>query len=373
MPRFGATERVLHWVHATGFFAMLATGLLLYLPSLAASIGDRPTVKAAHLGVALAWLTALALVTLTGDRPALRRTRRDLEHYLDDDVRWLRGAKVPQGRFNAGQKSHAVVQAALAALFVLSGVLLWLGERDTAFRLPGTVALHDVAMYLAVALVLGHLFLSLLWPTTRPALRGIVRGTVRADWAARHHAAWTPATAPPARRPRPAARVRVLALVVLALGAAAIVFVVDDSLSGGDPSAPGPSAAGTTGLALDPGPDVLAGQAQQAADAGRLPDAIALMGRAADKAPQRADLRAALGLLLARSGDLATAQAQLQRAVRLDPSSPDPHLVLGSVEIDAGDRAGGRREVRTYLRLAPRGQNAALARKLLRRRAGATP
>ena len=32
LRRFGRTERSLHWVHATGFLAMLATGLVLYLP-----------------------------------------------------------------------------------------------------------------------------------------------------------------------------------------------------------------------------------------------------------------------------------------------------------------------------------------------------
>ncbi len=33
VKRFSRTERALHWVHAIGFFVLLATGLVLYLPA----------------------------------------------------------------------------------------------------------------------------------------------------------------------------------------------------------------------------------------------------------------------------------------------------------------------------------------------------
>ena len=72
VPRFGGTERALHWVHAAAFFALLGTGLVLYLPSLAAHVGNRPLVKAVHLGVAAGWLTALGVIALAGDRRAWR-------------------------------------------------------------------------------------------------------------------------------------------------------------------------------------------------------------------------------------------------------------------------------------------------------------
>ena len=134
---------------------MFATGLVLYMPALAQLFSSRPIVKGIHLVAAVAWLTALALVALLGDRRALRRTRRELERFDADDLRWLRRRPAPQGRFNAGQKAHAIVQAALALLFTVSGALLWLGERNTDLRLPGTIALHDASMVVAGALVAG--------------------------------------------------------------------------------------------------------------------------------------------------------------------------------------------------------------------------
>jgi formate dehydrogenase subunit gamma len=358
VPRFGRTERVLHWVHAAGFFGMLASGLVLFLPSLSAAVGDRPTVKAVHLGVAAAWLTALALVSVGGDRRALRRTRREIEAFRDDDVRWLRGGKAAQGRFNAGQKSHTVAQAALAALFVLSGALLWLGERGAAFRLPGTVALHDAATFFASVLVLGHLFLSLVWPATRPALRGIVSGSVPADWARRHHAAWRPASPEPARgidRRRLAA-----CAAILVLGGAGTVLLARSSL---EPAAQRRLAAEPP---LRPGADTLAIQAQAAVQAGQLPEAAAYLQQAIRQAPRRASLHVALGDALAQAGDLPRAEAELERAVALAPQAADAHLLLGAIRVSDGRRAAGRAELRTALRLAPSGANAAQARRLLR-------
>ena len=76
--RFSRTERAVHWIHATAFFALLGSGLVLYLPSLAA-VGNRPLVKAVHIDVAIAWAVALALVVVLGDRPGLRRTARELD------------------------------------------------------------------------------------------------------------------------------------------------------------------------------------------------------------------------------------------------------------------------------------------------------
>ncbi|MEJ7893856.1 MAG: cytochrome b/b6 domain-containing protein [Solirubrobacteraceae bacterium] len=190
--RFDRTERAVHWIHAVAFFGMLATGLALYLPALSGAIGRRDLVRDLHLIVAIGWMVALLAVCLGGNRHSLRRALAEIEVFDRDDLRWLRGRRAPQGRFNAGQKLHAVLQTAFAVLFTVSGVLLWLGERNTTFRLSGTVVLHDALTFLALLFVVGHLYLALLHPSTRPALRGIVRGTVRRDWAAEHHARWRP-------------------------------------------------------------------------------------------------------------------------------------------------------------------------------------
>jgi formate dehydrogenase subunit gamma len=191
--RFSRTERVLHWANALGFFTLLGSGLVLYLPSLAVAVGRRPLVKDIHFWSGIGWVVLLCLVVLAGDRRGILRTARELDRFDRDDLRFLLARRpAPQGRFNAGQKLNAALTAAFTLLFFVSGMLLWLGERDTRFRLESTVILHDGLMYAALVLLAGHLYLALFHPATRHALRGITLGTVREDWARRHHAKWAP-------------------------------------------------------------------------------------------------------------------------------------------------------------------------------------
>jgi len=182
VTRFSRSERTFHWVNATFFLYLLGTGLILFLPRFSRLVGRRPLIKDLHFWGGLGWIAALALIALLGDTRGLWRTLRELE-------------TLDHRRFNPGQKVNAILNAAITVLFVISGLLLWLGERDTRFRLQNTVTLHDTLMYAALALLAGHLYLAVIHPATRHALRGMTRGTVSEEWARRHHPRWE--VAPP--------------------------------------------------------------------------------------------------------------------------------------------------------------------------------
>jgi formate dehydrogenase subunit gamma len=188
--RFSRTERTLHWVHAAAFFVLLGSGLVLYLPSLSQLVGRRPFVKDVHFDTGLAWMAAIVLIVALGDRRRLRRTLRELDGFDRDDRLWLRRISRPQGRFNAGQKLNAALTASFALLFAVSGMLLWYGERNNSFRFASTILLHDGLMYVSIVLLVGHLYLALIYPSTRHALRGMTTGSVRRDWAREHHSKW---------------------------------------------------------------------------------------------------------------------------------------------------------------------------------------
>jgi formate dehydrogenase subunit gamma len=175
--RFSRTERTLHWANAIGFLFLLGTGLILYLPRLSVLVGRRPLMKDLHFWGGIGWVSALVLVALLGDRRGLLRTARDLE-------------RLESSRLNVGQKVNAILNAAFVILFLASGLLLWLGERDTTFRFASTVLLHDWLLYIATGLLLGHLYLALIHPATRHSLRGMTRGTVREEWAKSHYPNW---------------------------------------------------------------------------------------------------------------------------------------------------------------------------------------
>jgi len=177
IPRFSVTERVLHWVNALGFLFVAATGLILYLPSLSVLVERRPLIKDMHFWGGIGWISSLALVVLFGDKRGLLRAARELERFDHD-------------RLNVGQKVNAILMAAFTILFFISGMLLWLGERDTRYRFASTVVLHDGVMFAALTLFVGHLYLAVLHPATRHSLRGMTRGSVREDWARLHYPRW---------------------------------------------------------------------------------------------------------------------------------------------------------------------------------------
>jgi formate dehydrogenase subunit gamma len=193
--RFSGAEQSLHWLLAVSFLTMLATGLILYLPSLAEVAAQRQLWKSIHLGAALGFWVGLLLVWSSAPGE-LRATRREIERFDDDDRAWLawsatrRGLEPPQGRFNAGQKLNTAIVAGLMVVFTITGVLIYLQEASARFRGTSAILIHDVAMYIAIPLVLGHLYLALLNPSTRHSLRGMTLGSVRRDWARRHHAKW---------------------------------------------------------------------------------------------------------------------------------------------------------------------------------------
>jgi cytochrome b subunit of formate dehydrogenase len=142
VKRFSPVERLLHWVNAIGFFFLLATGLILYLPRLSELVSRRQTIQYIHFWGGVAWLGALAVVVLLGGRRLLA-TARELDAFDKDDLRWLRRRKAPQGRFNAGQKINAVLTAA-SLLFALSGCYS-ARRAGPPFHLRGHKTVHGIA------------------------------------------------------------------------------------------------------------------------------------------------------------------------------------------------------------------------------------
>ncbi len=195
--RFWPEERSLHWLLAVTFLVLLATGLILYLPVFAELAADRRLWKSIHLGAAIGFWAGLVVLVAGDTGGSLRHTAAEVDRFDEDDVLWLRwavtrrGDEPPQGRFNAGQKLNTAFVFGLMIVFSVSGLLMYLQETDASVRgRTSAILVHDIATWIAVPLILGHLYLVLVNASTRPSLRGMVLGSVRRDWARRHHPKW---------------------------------------------------------------------------------------------------------------------------------------------------------------------------------------
>jgi formate dehydrogenase subunit gamma len=187
--RFTASERAFHWLVAIAFFILFFTGLLM---------GKHGSFHSAmytlHLASAAVLVAGIGVIVLGGDRRALSRTRQELGSLDTIDREWLarvpaavfkRSPEMPAGRFNAGQKLNFLLVAVLfAALFVSGLGLIVMGSHPVN---PAFKTAHVVAAYLAIILVAGHLYMALVNPSTRPALGGMISGSVDAAWVRKYH------------------------------------------------------------------------------------------------------------------------------------------------------------------------------------------
>jgi formate dehydrogenase subunit gamma len=187
--RFTRTERAAHWLVAAAFAAILLSGTQMPHHWDA----DQPVVDV-HVGGAALLVAGMALLLWRADRAALVRTGVQLATTEPGDRDWLRGvpdrlrsgaAEPPVGRFNAGQKLNARLSALGLAVLYATGLALLLVGRG----LPQG-PLHTLTTVALVGLLSGHVFMAVLNPGTRHALRGMTLGEVDRGWAEHHHPLW---------------------------------------------------------------------------------------------------------------------------------------------------------------------------------------
>jgi len=88
-------------------------------------------------------------------------------------------------------------------------------------------------------------------------------------------------------------------------------------------------------------------------EAGRFPEAEAVLRRATSLAPEEPVGWSTLGWVLWQENKGPEARADLQRAVTLDPDLPEQHNNLGNVEWGMGDQAAAEQQFREGLRIQP--------------------
>jgi formate dehydrogenase subunit gamma len=184
--RFTKTERAAHWLVAAAFGVMLLSGGMV--PH---RWGWTNTALDVHVGAALVLVCGLIGLLVAANGRALRTTAGQLRSLDADDRAWLSPQRIltgrpapPVGRFNAGQKLNArLALLGLIGLYATGIYLVTIGRSSFGH-------LHGPFAFLTSALIAGHIFMAVINPSTRHALRGMTLGTVERSWAEHHFPRW---------------------------------------------------------------------------------------------------------------------------------------------------------------------------------------
>ena len=194
IPRFSLPQRTLHWVFASLFLLLAATGLSLLFGRhvLQPLFGDdvfaamaSAALQAHNLFGPLFAFSALALLVLY--------VRDNLPARAD--LTWLRKGALfartglPSWKFNAGEKLWFWIVIVTGFALSVSGLLL-----DFSFVAGSTAQIqiahlvHVAGALIAITGAIGHIYLGSIG--TEGALEGMVTGEVDATWAEEHHSLW---------------------------------------------------------------------------------------------------------------------------------------------------------------------------------------
>jgi formate dehydrogenase subunit gamma len=191
LARYTLFERLLHWVVAIAFVALLLSGLALAYPRLAwlaGLFGGGQTMRAVHPWFGLVFTAGMVLMLVIWGRGMwLDRTDRAWFRHLREYAG--RGhVAVDTGRWNGGQKGYFWASLVLAIVLLVTGVPLWFPSiAETGIRQLSRLT-HHVAFLLIVAGFIIHVLLSaFLFPGT---MTGMTSGRVSRAWAAWHHPRW---------------------------------------------------------------------------------------------------------------------------------------------------------------------------------------
>ncbi len=192
IERFGTFDRVLHWAVAVSFFTLVLSGLGLYAKIF---FGYYNFFGGAELGIVFhRWI---GIVFFFSSALLFMRHAADTCFFDEDDRKWLASGggylskeklKIPQGKYNAGQKIFGLFSFAAAMVMGVTGLLVW--NQTLFFRglVQSSLMLHSLFFTLFMVAIIVHIYLATIGnPGT---VEGMLWGRVRKVWAQSHAVKW---------------------------------------------------------------------------------------------------------------------------------------------------------------------------------------
>ena len=187
--------RVLHWAVALFFFLALFSGFGIYLPWLfrwfTPIFGGGPLSRAMHPWFGVGFVFFFSLQVLNWLKPMA---------WTKADTNWIRGIrKIVGGKekmdppdtgfFNAGQKLQFWEIVAGCVVYLITGIVLWLGASVFGgITVAICYVLHDISAIIMLGGIFIHIYLSTIGEAG--TFQAMIRGAVSEAWAWTFHPAW---------------------------------------------------------------------------------------------------------------------------------------------------------------------------------------
>ncbi len=200
VEKYSKATRILHHVHTVAFIVLFLTGLVLFIPQLGFLAQDSWT-RILHRIAAAIFIIAPLIYLVLKPKAAIKALKEAFA-WGKEDIGWLKAAPryyflsdeegmPPQGHINTGQKLWWFIVVVFGALFILTGLVMWLLKTIApAAVLQWMVFAHDVAFIVTGAMLFVHVYLGVIHPMMTEAWGAISKGTVSAEYAKSHHGLW---------------------------------------------------------------------------------------------------------------------------------------------------------------------------------------
>lgn len=202
--RFAPAERVAHWVHTICFFLLLLTGLAVFWPggnAIASLFGGIQVARIVHRVVAFPY-AIVALVVLFGWAP--EQTKEWLRiswSWSKEDLVFVAGympelmgrhnPNLPEAdKFNAGEKFNSILTLVTGFGLVVTGIIMWFPNFFPKWLVRLAYPFHDLSWLGMSAMLVIHIYLSVIHPRMRAALEGMISGWVDKEFAQEHYPKW---------------------------------------------------------------------------------------------------------------------------------------------------------------------------------------
>ncbi len=196
--RFRKTERLVHWAIAIPFLVCFTTAAsMVALPGELAHSAVRVTLSWIHRisGICLIVFPFAAVLRSKGDLRIHIYNVRQAWIWTLSDVKWLvvagaaavnkKVALPEQGKFNAAEKLNFMVLMGTYPFYIVTGLTIWLTHN--AFL---SWVVHVSIALLGAPLVIGHIYMATINPSSRVGLQGMITGFVDRHWARHHYRRW---------------------------------------------------------------------------------------------------------------------------------------------------------------------------------------